>query len=63
MAEMVLTRTDGKVAILQLNRPEVLNALSLEMMKSLVDRLEAFDLDPQIYVIVIAGSEKAFAAA
>ncbi|MEK6677337.1 MAG: enoyl-CoA hydratase-related protein [Planctomycetota bacterium] len=62
MAEMVLTRTDGKVAILQLNRPEVLNALSLEMMKSLVDRLEAFDLDPQIYVIVIAGSEKAFAA-
>jgi enoyl-CoA hydratase len=61
-AEMLLTRLDGRVAVLTLNRPDVLNALSLELMKQLVERLEAYDADPHVHVIVIAGSEKVFAA-
>jgi enoyl-CoA hydratase len=62
MTELILKQTDGHVALVKLNRPEVLNALSVELMDQLIAALEAFDRDPNIYVIVIAGSEKAFAA-
>ncbi len=62
MSELVLSETDGHVGILTLNRPKVLNALSLELMDELIGRLEAFDADDQIYVIVLSGSERAFAA-
>ena len=62
MSELVLSETDGHVGILTLNRPKVLNALSLELMDELIDRLEAFDADDRIYVIVLSGNERAFAA-
>jgi enoyl-CoA hydratase len=62
MAEEILTSTDGHVGIVKLNRPDKLNALSLELMKQLVATLEAFDQDDNIYVILLAGSERAFAA-
>jgi enoyl-CoA hydratase/carnithine racemase len=53
---------DGHVALLQLNRPEARNALSPEMMEQIAATLEAFDPDPDIRCVVIAGSEKVFAA-
>jgi enoyl-CoA hydratase len=62
MPEIVLTQTDGHVGVATLNRPEVLNALSVELMDRLIAALEGFDRDPNVYVIVLAGSEKAFAA-
>jgi enoyl-CoA hydratase len=62
MSEVILRRTEGHVGIATLNRPEVLNALSVELMDSLIEVLEAFDRDPDISVIVITGSERAFAA-
>jgi len=62
MNELVLTRTEDHVGVATLNRPEVLNALSVELIEQLIAALEAFDRDPNIYVMVIAGSEKAFAA-
>ncbi len=62
MDEFLLKGMDGHVGIATLNRPEVLNALSVELMDQLIAVLEEFDRDPNIYVIVIAGSEKAFAA-
>ncbi len=62
MSELILKRTDGHVGIATLNRPEVLNALSVELMDMLIDVLEGFDRDENIYVIVLAGSERAFAA-
>ncbi len=60
MSELILKRTDGHVGIATLNRPEVLNALSVELMDMLIDVLEGFDRDENIYVIVLAGSERAF---
>ena len=45
-----------------MNRPEVLNALSVQLMDQLVAALEGFDNDPNIHVMVITGSEKVFAA-
>jgi len=62
MADLLIHRIDSHIGIVQLNRPEVLNALSLELMKQLVERLEAFDQDRAVRVIVLAGSEKVFAA-
>jgi enoyl-CoA hydratase len=62
MANFVITQTDGHVGLVTLNRPEVLNALSIELMDELIVEMEAFDRAPNINVIVLAGSEKAFAA-
>jgi enoyl-CoA hydratase len=62
MSDLVLTRSEHHVGVVTLNRPDVLNALSLETMKQLVAALEAFDSDPNIYVIVLTGGEKVWAA-
>jgi enoyl-CoA hydratase len=62
MANLILTKTDGFVALATLNRPDVLNALSVELMDTLITQLEAWDRDEAVRVIVIAGSERAFAA-
>ena len=63
MAEIVATTVDDShVALLRLNRPEARNALSPEMMERIASELERLDPDPQVRCIVIAGSEKAFAA-
>ncbi|BEI40209.1 enoyl-CoA hydratase [Polynucleobacter sp. HIN9] len=58
----ILTQTEGKVALITLNRPQVLNALNDELMDDLGDALLRFDADDAIACIVITGSEKAFAA-
>ena len=58
----ILTQTEGKVAIVTLNRPQVLNALNDELMNELGDALLKFDADDAIACIIITGSEKAFAA-
>lgn len=50
------------VGAIQLNRPDVLNALSLQTMRELVEAFEAYDADPDVRCIVIHGSAKAFAA-
>jgi enoyl-CoA hydratase/carnithine racemase len=62
MGELVETSVDGQVALLRLNRPEARNALSPELMAELAGELERLDPDPEVRCIVIAGSEKVFAA-
>ncbi|MCB8943005.1 MAG: enoyl-CoA hydratase/isomerase family protein [Ardenticatenaceae bacterium] len=60
--QYILTRTEGRVGIAQLNRPQALNALNSDLMIRLMDALEAFDDDPNIGCIVITGNDRAFAA-
>ena len=62
MTEYVRSQKDGHVGLLTLNRPDVLNALSVELMDELIAKLEAFDRDAEVRVMVLAGSERAFAA-
>ena len=50
------------VTLIQLNRPNELNALNLELMGELRDALKALDANDDVRVIVITGNEKAFAA-
>lgn len=61
-ASFILTSVQDGYALLQFNRPEVLNALNISMMEELVDALEAFDRDPAVGAIILTGNEKAFAA-
>lgn len=62
MAELVESSRDGNVALLRLSRPEARNALSPEMMEQIAAELERLDPDPEVGCVVIAGSEKVFAA-
>ncbi|CAN5446634.1 enoyl-CoA hydratase [soil metagenome] len=51
-----------KTGQIQLNRPEVLNALNIPLMIEVVEALENFDKDSSIGCIVLTGNAKAFAA-
>jgi enoyl-CoA hydratase len=62
MAELVLIERDGPVAVVLLNRPDQLNALSDDLMDELVSKLEELDGDEAVRAIVLGGSERAFAA-
>lgn len=58
----VIVHREEPIAIVQLNRPEALNALSPALMQELVAALESLDGDPKIRAIILTGSEKSFAA-
>jgi enoyl-CoA hydratase len=60
--ENILLKTEGRVAIITLNRPKALNALNSTILAELVHALEAIDANDGLHAIVITGSERAFAA-
>src|SRR5689334_8480782 len=60
--ETILTKTEGAVGVITLNRPAALNALNNTLLGELVQALEAWDQDSSVRVVVITGSERAFAA-
>jgi enoyl-CoA hydratase len=60
--EMILTETRGRVGLVTLHRPQVMNALNNQLMRETMDALEVFDKKDTIGAMVITGNEKAFAA-
>jgi enoyl-CoA hydratase len=58
----VLIEREEPIAVVRLNRPEQLNALSNQLMGELVGALENLDDDAAVRSIVLAGNERAFAA-
>ncbi|MBK6396645.1 MAG: enoyl-CoA hydratase [Betaproteobacteria bacterium] len=60
--ENILTETRDRVAIITLNRPQRLNALNDAVADEIKAALAGYDADPDISVVVITGSAKAFAA-
>jgi enoyl-CoA hydratase len=58
----ILVKTEGAVGVITLNRPKALNALNSDLLSELATALEQFDTDPAVRAIVIAGSDRAFAA-
>lgn len=59
---LLLERPADHVALIRLNRPEVLNALNIHLRLALADQINALEADPDTRVIVITGNEKALAA-
>jgi enoyl-CoA hydratase len=51
------------VAVLTLNRPEKLNALSNDLLNAIVDTLDRIELDGTLRAVVITGAGQAFSAA
>ncbi len=60
--ENIVSETRDAVGIITLNRPKALNALNTQLIDELNQALSLFQEDPAIGSVVIAGSEKAFAA-
>jgi enoyl-CoA hydratase len=58
---ILVTKQDG-YALVQFNRPDVLNAINIKLMEELVDALETLDKDNDVRVMILTGNEKAFAA-
>jgi enoyl-CoA hydratase len=58
----VVVEKDGAVAVVTLNRPQQLNALSYDLVKDLCLAMEELDRDDDVRVIIVTGGEKVFAA-
>ncbi len=53
---------EGRVAVLTLSRPEVMNAISREMLDRLDDHLDSIEHDQDLRAVVLTGSGRAFTA-
>lgn len=63
MADFILRETRGAVAVITLNRPEILNAWHMKMRAALVEALDAAEADEAVRAIVMTGAgERAFGA-
>lgn len=60
--EALLYELDGPVAVITLNRPEVMNAISPELEAELHDALDVADAAPEVRAIVLTGAGRAFSA-
>ena len=58
----IVVETRERTGVIRLNRPQRMNALNDALAVELKDALERFDADDAVAVIVITGSDKAFAA-
>lgn len=58
----ILVELQNRVGIITLNRPEVLNALSDELMAELGQAIAELDDNDEIGCLVVTGSDRAFAA-
>src|ERR1700742_2621467 len=52
----LIARKEGSAGIIRLNRPKAINAVTLEMFRDIDKALDAFEADPQVAVIVLAGA-------
>lgn len=60
--ETLIVETQDYTALITLNRPDAMNAITTKMMKELAEALGEAERNDQVRCIVITGSERAFAA-
>ena len=60
--EVILTTVSERVATLTFNRPDKLNALSMDLFAGWIDVLKRWSNDPEIGCIVVTGAGRAFCA-
>jgi len=56
MTKVILTKIDGAIATVTLNRPEKLNALTRPMWRGLGDALNSLDADSNVRCIILRGA-------
>jgi enoyl-CoA hydratase/carnithine racemase len=59
---LLIERPSNDIAVLRLNRPQVRNALNLDLRTRLADEITRFGADPEVRCIIVTGNEAAFAA-
>jgi enoyl-CoA hydratase/carnithine racemase len=59
MSDLVCEK-QNHVAVIKLNRPDRMNAISTEMLTALGSSLEEFDKDPQVRAIILTGEGRGF---
>ncbi len=61
-AQLVTYTIDGNVGIVTLNRPDKLNAISVDLKRALVERFHEADRDPATAVVVLRAEGRSFSA-
>jgi enoyl-CoA hydratase len=59
---VILVEQHGEAALVTLNRPQAMNALSRELRTAIADTFERLEADPKVRVVVLTGAGKAFCA-
>lgn len=63
LSDLVLLERRGPIAVVTLNRPEAMNALSLALRTQLLQIMAAVDADSSVHVVILTGAgERAFSA-
>ena len=62
VTDKVNLKVEGRVATVEMNRPEVLNAIDVDMIKGLVNTLKEISESDEIDLVVLIGKGKAFSA-
>ena len=63
MSDPVITvEKDGELAIVTLNRPAAMNALSVALRRAIADTFDELEQDPSIRVAILTGAGRAFSA-
>lgn len=59
---VLIDRDTPGLAVLTLNRPQAMNALSVDLMAALAQQIDTLGADPAVRVLLITGAGKAFCA-
>ncbi len=62
VTDKVKVRVNGRVATVEMNRPDALNALDVEMIRGLVSKLKEISESDDVDVVVLTGNGRAFSA-
>ncbi len=60
--ENIIYKVENGIATIQLNRPKALNALNSAINQDIMSAIDLVKADPSVRVLVMTGSERAFAA-
>lgn len=60
--QLLIEHPTEDIVVFRINRPQVRNALNLEVRARLADEIARLGIDPAIRCVIITGSEQAFAA-
>jgi enoyl-CoA hydratase len=60
--ETIIVDIEDDIALIQLNRPDALNAINSKIVEELALALASADVNDKVRAVVLTGSEKAFAA-